>query len=229
MPCEHYKDALMEAAASGAAPQDELRAHLVECSSCRAAFAEEQTLFAAIDSGLHAAANAEITPSFLLRIRSSIDGAALSSRSWFANGLLWAGAAVAVVAVFAARGVMHRNAESQSPSTLASNASSPSSVHSAQPSLGVVPLLKGAVAQLPHVSALRNRVRPAVANPSVPEVLVTPDQEVLLAQYAQQWQRHRSAALVAEDADWTKLTPLQPSPILINPLDVKLLKEVESQ
>jgi|SRR5690242_14615218 len=229
MPCEHYKDALIEVAASGAAPSGELRTHLNGCASCRTAFDEEQSLFGAIDAGLHAAANAEIAPSFLPHIRASIEGAALSGRSWFANGLLWACAAVAVVALFAAQGAMHRNGENHPPSTVARNASSPSSVHSAQPSLGVVPLPKGAVAQLPHVGALRNRVRPAVASPSMPEVLVTRDQEVLLAQYAQQWQRHRSAAVVGEDADWTKLTPLRPSLIQINPLDVKLLKEVESQ
>src|SRR5256884_9244256 len=35
MLCEHYKDALIEAAASGAAPSGELREHLAECASCR--------------------------------------------------------------------------------------------------------------------------------------------------------------------------------------------------
>ena len=69
MPCAHYKDALIEAAASGAdltsvpTPDEEtaaLRAHLESCASCRAAFEQEQSLFSSIDAGLHAAANAEV-------------------------------------------------------------------------------------------------------------------------------------------------------------------------
>ena len=227
MPCRHYKDALIEAAASAATPQGELRAHLAECASCREAFANEQSLFASIDSSLHAAVNTEISASLLPRMRASVNGAVHLSRSWFANGLLWAGAAVVLVAWLAARGVVHRNAENQPPAFVASKSSPPASVRS--PQLGVVPLAKGAVARLPHARALPNRARTAVANPSIPEVLVPRDQQVLLAQYAQQWQQHRFGTLVAGDADWTTLTPLQPSPIQINPLDVKLLKEVESK
>ena len=67
MPCQHYKDALIEVAASGSAPQGELRVHLDECASCRAAFAEEQSFFAAIDSGVRAAANIDVPPSLLPR------------------------------------------------------------------------------------------------------------------------------------------------------------------
>src|SRR5215472_4755438 len=220
MPCEHYKDALVEVAASGAAPQGELRAHLDECASCRAGFGGEQTLFAAIDSGIHAVANTEVPLSLLPRIRARVAGAAPLGSSWFANGPLWACAAVAVVALFAARGVVHKSAENQPP---ASKASSPPSVQAAQLPLVVVPL-KGAVAHVSQIRALQNRV----VSLSMTEVHVPQNQEVLVAQYAQQWQRHKPATLVAEDADWTTLTPSKPAPIQINPLDVKLLKEVES-
>ena len=81
MPCEHYKDALIEAAATGAdlanapasaAEMAALRAHLAECASCRGAFQQEQSLFASIDAGLHQCANAELPASFLLRVRARL-------------------------------------------------------------------------------------------------------------------------------------------------------------
>jgi len=72
MPCEHYQDALVVAAASGAAPEGELISHLDTCSSCCVVFAREQFLFAAIDSGLNALANAEVPLSFSPRVRVSI-------------------------------------------------------------------------------------------------------------------------------------------------------------
>ncbi len=70
MLCKHYKVALIEAAASSAQPQGDLRAHLEACASCRAAFEQEQSLFASIDAGLHVAANAEVPASLLPRVRA---------------------------------------------------------------------------------------------------------------------------------------------------------------
>ncbi len=72
MPCKHYKNALIEAAASGAQPQGDLRAHLAACSACRATFEQEQSLFASIDAGLHVAANAEMPASLLPTIRARL-------------------------------------------------------------------------------------------------------------------------------------------------------------
>jgi hypothetical protein len=82
MPCEPYKNALTEAAATGANLQDELRAHLAACVDCRAAFAEEQQLFAAINGGLYASANAEAPASLLPRVRTCLDREAVAKRTW---------------------------------------------------------------------------------------------------------------------------------------------------
>src|SRR5258706_6490442 len=73
MPCKHYKDALIEAAASGAEPHAELRAHLAECADCRATFEQEQALFSAIEAGLHVTANSEMPGSLLPRVRERLD------------------------------------------------------------------------------------------------------------------------------------------------------------
>src|SRR5260370_12377511 len=105
MPCKHYKEALIEAAASGAEPQGELRAHLDACLDCRAAFKQEQSLFASIDAGLHVAANAEMPASLLPRVRARLDGAAAPRRGCAIQLFAFASAVVVVVALFAARAV----------------------------------------------------------------------------------------------------------------------------
>jgi len=98
MPCEHYKDALTEVAASGAVPQGELRAHLAECASCSAAFDEEQSLFAAIDSGLHAAVNTEVPHSLLPRVRARLSEVEAPRLRWL-RPLVFASVSVALVLV----------------------------------------------------------------------------------------------------------------------------------
>src|SRR5713226_5871600 len=105
MPRKHYKDALIEAAASGAEPPGELRAHLAGCFDCRAALEQEQALFASIDAGLHVAANAEAPASLLPRVRARLDEESAPRRIWATNWLVLASAAVMVVAFLAARAV----------------------------------------------------------------------------------------------------------------------------
>jgi len=97
MPCEPYKNALTEAAATGADPQNELRAHLGVCPSCHAAFVEEQQLFAAINAGLHASANAEVPPSLLPRVRARLDEEAFAERNWLSRWIVIAATAALVV------------------------------------------------------------------------------------------------------------------------------------
>jgi anti-sigma factor RsiW len=73
MPCEHFQDALIEAAATRAEPQGEVRVHLQNCAACQAAFEQEQSLFASIDAGVRVVANAEVPPSLMPRVRAALD------------------------------------------------------------------------------------------------------------------------------------------------------------
>src|SRR5437870_3327920 len=82
MPCKDYREALIEAAASGSRPQSDLRAHLNACASCRAVFEQEQALFASIDAGLHVAANADVPGSLLPRVRVRLDEATAPRLRW---------------------------------------------------------------------------------------------------------------------------------------------------
>jgi hypothetical protein len=70
MLCDKYKEALIEAVASGAALPILLREHVDTCACCRAMLASEQTLFAAVDAGLHRAANTEVRSCFLPKVRA---------------------------------------------------------------------------------------------------------------------------------------------------------------
>ncbi|PYU64857.1 MAG: hypothetical protein DMG49_25620, partial [Acidobacteria bacterium] len=74
---------MIEVAAGGAEPQGELRVHLAGCADCRAAFEQEQSLFASTDAGLHVTANADAPASLLPSIRARIDEAAAVQRRWF--------------------------------------------------------------------------------------------------------------------------------------------------
>jgi hypothetical protein len=60
-------------------------------------------------------------------------------------------------------------------------------------------------------------------------VLVTGDQEVLLARYAEQWRRDKHSSHLAQNSDEANLTPLEVAPIQIAELDVKLLVDEKSQ
>ena len=92
MLCENCKSTLTEAAASGVTPAA-LRAHLDSCAPCRAALAEEQSLFAAVDAGLALVANTETPPSLLPLVRAAIDsrpaptGIRVRGWSWIALGV----------------------------------------------------------------------------------------------------------------------------------------------
>lgn len=73
MSCETYRQALIEAAASGTQPPAAISAHLQVCAGCRAALEGEQSLFASIDAGLHAAVNADVPLSFHAQVRAQLN------------------------------------------------------------------------------------------------------------------------------------------------------------
>jgi hypothetical protein len=232
MPCQHYNEALIEAAASGSEPQGELRAHLDACASCRASFEQEQALFASIDTGLHITANAAVPASLLPRVRSRLDEESAPRCSWFSNRLVLASAAVIVVAFFAARAVWRQNVV-QRPVEMTRSTSVPPNVTPSprnQISAVVPPAVKNSNPS--HLFAIARNPRehgaPLKGN-ALPEVLVPRDQEILLAEYAEQWSLRKRGALIAQDSDATVLAPLQVPPIQIAELDVKPLAEEKSQ
>jgi hypothetical protein len=233
MPCQHYKEALIEAAASGSEPQGELRAHLDACANCRAAFEQEQLLFASVDAGLRVSANAEVPASLLPRVRARLDEESAPRRGWFANPLVLASAAVLVVAFIAARAVWRPNTVQSPVESVGKTSAPPQVTPSPQTHEAVVapPVEKNRVSQQQFTIAKNTPVHETqVKGKTMPEVLVPRDQEVLFAKYAEQWSlRKHAPLLLAHNSDPTVLEPLQVPPIQIAELDVKPLAEEISQ
>jgi hypothetical protein len=184
MPCEHYKDALIETAATGARPQGELQAHLASCASCREAFAQEQSLFAAIDSGLNAAANAEVPPSLLPRVRARLDETVVTPRLRWLQPLVFASASVALAFVIFLMARPHRTAPEdvakQDPvvvpaTTRPATMTNPENISSEGTQFGAI--------HVNHSHASRNSTIVHSAASSNPEVLVPPDEREALARF----------------------------------------------
>jgi hypothetical protein len=226
MPFEHHKDALIEAAATGLEPQGELRAHLESCDSCRAVFAEEQALFASIDVGLQATVNAEVPVSLLPRVRARLDEQGTPGRSWVTNRFVLVSAAVVIVAFFTARAIRHTNVGQEPVETSVKTIVPP------HPQVPVVvqPAEKHYVPPR-QFAVVKNHRDPetSVRKRTEPEVLVPRDQEILLAEYATQWNLRKRGPLVAQDSDTTIMALLQVAPIQIDELGVKLLAEEKEQ
>ena len=228
MPCKNYKDALIEAAASGAEPQGDLRAHLIECADCRIAFEQEQSLFASIDAGLHVTANAQVPTSLLPRVRASLDEESAPRRAWATNWLVLASAGIMVVAFLTARTVWRPNALRRPVETAVKPVPGPFVTPSpqrhgaaAQPSVEK----NGGTAHQLFIAKAHSVPKSLVSGNAMPEVFVPRDQELLLSEYAEQWRLRKHPLLVTQDFDATILSPLQVTPIQIDELGVKLLAE----
>jgi len=232
MPCEDYKDALIEAAASGAEPQAELHRHLSDCATCQAAFEEEKSLFASIDGGLHVTANAEVPASLLPRVRSCISEEVVPRRSWFTNWLTVATAGAILAAFFVTRVVWHSSHDQNpQPDTAHTNSPAPVFPPSGAPVKTPEPPARVSSQSNEHTFVARSspNSRPQAARNAIPEILVPQDQEALLAAYAEEWSHRKRGSLLAQNSGETILAPLELKPIQIAELDVKLLADEKSQ
>ena len=232
MLCEHYKEALIEAAANNAPPPGDLRAHLDGCDNCRVAFEREQTVFAVMDGGLRLTVNAEVPAAFLPRVRARLDAEAAPNRNWLTNWLVLASTA-AVIAAFLVARVAWRPDVRQNPQTNSAQKtrSAPVIPPAQERAQGPERSAKNSPLPVPHSTMSTGSQQHGVqaARNAFPEVLVPRDQEVLLTEYAEQWRAHKHPLLLAQEFDATTLAPLQVAPIQIEELDVKLLAEEKSQ
>ncbi len=98
--CSTYNKSLTHAAANGELSAAQ-REHLGACESCRIAFAEEQSLFATIESGLRAAANSEVPATLIPRVHVAINnapGQCPSFQKWiFAGAVVTCALAVTII------------------------------------------------------------------------------------------------------------------------------------
>ena len=230
MPCEHYKDALTEVAAAGVEPQAELRAHLAECASCRAAFDEEQSLFAAINSGLRASANAEVPSSLLPRVRAKLDEVVAPRFRWL-QPLVLASAAVALVfVVFLAARSGHSKPEEvakHGPEVIPAGKApvtrpNPEEISSEGTEIAAIPVV--------HSHIPRNSTGVHSAASGNAEVLVPPDERDGLAQLVATLNERRdvAAALLAQRTEM-KDALVTVDPLKIPDIEIKPLEGAETE
>jgi hypothetical protein len=238
MTCHHYKQALLELAADGpeTKPGPKLQVHLQACSSCRSAFENERSLFASIDSCLRPSANSEIPSSFIPTVRAQLQRESPAAQgARITNPLSWLpaiaiAAATIILFIFASQdrrvksqptGEAFATERIESPVAAATTPASPSPASTA-------PITAAIGKRFASKAIIRPNKRPVRASSSDPEILVPPDQEILLARYADQFRRHRqsSATLLTEVAP-DQTAPLQVPLIQIAELEVKPLADTQ--
>jgi len=230
MPCKHYKDALIEAAASASQPLGDLRAHLADCAACRATFAQEQALFSSIDPGLHVIANAEVPSSLLPRVCARLNEEFAPRRIGVANWLVLASAAAMVLAFFVARAAWRAGPRQNLPANSArTNPSTPVFPPSQEHMQPPEPHREHNPRPKTFLSVNSHKRGFPSTHSATLEVLVPQDQEVLLAEYAEQRRLRKRTTFLAQDFDASILAPLQVAPIQIDELGVKLLAEEKLQ
>ena len=120
--CDAYNKPLSDAALGGALTA-RLKEHLAACACCRAAFAEEQELYASIDSGLRVIANTEAPSTLVPRVQVAINNEPIHEKT----PRIWVYAAAPLVAASLLTLVyLHSRSTPYRPATT-QNASNPTS------------------------------------------------------------------------------------------------------
>jgi len=227
MPCENYREALIEAAAVDARLSPELRAHLDACTSCRASFVEETQLFAAIDTGLRTAANAEVPPSFFPGVRASLLDDSASRRGW-RPFLIFAAAAVAMaLTVLITARPRHTIKDNQAKQIFSASPREKTEA-SAREASGTRAILASSHSyRTPHE---RNTAPANSASLHVMDVLVPPEEREAFARFITS-QPGRSGVVIAVVAAATENQDnrLSVEPLEIAELEVKPLEALASE
>jgi len=226
MPCENYREALTEAAATGAAPSSELRSHLEGCASCRTAFAEERQLFAAVDAGLRANANAEVPASLLPRVRAKLNELAVPRRSWIPAYVAVAAAVALVVASVFVRGA-GRHVPEQGPQMTATVLSVVPSETKTVPAV-VLPLETDATSSIHRPAQPASRAT-AVHVRDVSVLVPVGRKKAIDALLASVQQGNAEAGVLFAQQSEKTLHELQVSPLEISPIDMKPLADVSEE
>jgi len=219
--CQTYNKSLTDAAASGELSLAQ-REHLASCEPCRIAFAQEQSLFAAIDSGLRTAANSEVPATLIPRVHFALNNEPAPQRRSF-SFLVW-GLASAVVTAGVVFGLIH---SSSKPAPVEPSRPAPVAVAQNSPErTSLNPTPTGGVSPL-------QRKRPVVliesrdSRPESPEVLVPDEERAAFARYMAQISRSpanisvRAVLAPRGPQESVQISPIQIASLEPRPLDQK--------
>jgi hypothetical protein len=224
MPCEDYREALIEAASAAAdsRPPRELRSHLDACPSCRAAFTRETQLFAAIDAGVRATANAEVPASLLPRVRACFEDPSFVRPRWSPFLIFASASAIILLTVFIAARPRHATNDNQTKQILATPAREKLSTSEPVEAVGS-PVV--AAASRSHMQRRRNSTSPSSAASNRLEVIVPPEEREAFARFVSGQQRWSEVVIaVMEPTSENKDAPRSLEPLLIAKLKVKPLE-----
>ena len=228
MPCKHHKDALIEAAASGAQPQGDLRAHLDVCAPCRAAFEQERSVFASIDASLHITANADVPHSLLPRVRARLDEAAEPQSRWM-QPLIFAAASVSLsfaIILFALPHPSRPDSQAKQTPQIPASEATATNVHNPNS----VPGTRTVSSSVNNSQRRGGSTLLRTVASSQPEVLVPPDEREALARFVVVLQARREVAVaLVTPATPTKDESASLEPLQINGLEIKPLEERQTE
>jgi hypothetical protein len=229
MPCENYRETLIESAAADSEPSRELRSHLDACAACRVAFTEELQLFAAVDAGVRATANAEVPHSFLPRVQASLEDVSAPQRLWTPFLIFAATSAAILLTAFIATRPHHAATIDQS-----------KQIYSV-PSHGTpeIPVRREATGT-PAVAASNGshrtmKQRNSIPSNSVPssgklEVIVPPEERQAFAHFvASMQERNDNALALVTSGPEKKEDPMTVAPLQIAKLEVRQLEGLEGE
>jgi len=230
MPCEKYQDALTDLAARGAEVVGVVREHLNVCASCRSYLEQEQFLFASIDSAVRSSINEPLPAALVQRLHARVAQESALTRNW--SPILAARAiAIAASIVFGIITVQYRFHQTRPQAGIrrtvavaatVANTDSAFSARSAGPSAS----LRRASAPVVTLSRVVGS-----AKQSGLEVIVPPDQQDLLAEYARMLQSRAldaRAHQISVPAAST-IEPIVMAANAISELKVQPLPDLQSQ
>jgi len=233
MLCDKYKEKLIEAAASGAAPPGPVNEHLSLCVHCRGIFAAQQSLFALVDAGLHSRVNVTVPGNFDDRVRAASQiRARQEDRNYsavLACGSLAAAAAV-LMAILLTQNLKHGAKETARTATVESNPLSsphPTVLSSEAASLRS----RSPRSAHSHGSALgaTQGSKALVRRQEEPKVLVPEGQEELLAKYMEGIAAGKARVTFSADLQHEpNMKPVEFPSIEISELVVKPLSDLSS-
>jgi hypothetical protein len=227
MPCEHYQTALTEAAATGVLPP-ELREHLANCAGCRATFTAEQNLFASIDMGIHAAANAELPPAFLSRVQARIkeEKQPHGKYSWIPT---WAFAAVSAAVLLAFVFPLLKSKPRQpapTPAIVVQKTRTNSTTEPAIQNSTADAATKHAAPNRSALAVTKNTIPPQNNAPrfaAEPEVIVPPDEQLAFARFVAMIERNKgldaAAFPKAQNEGPIQVSKIEIAAVHVEPLD----------
>jgi hypothetical protein len=227
--CESYRQPLSEAACFGEELPRDLAAHLVACDECASAFAAEQALFSSVDRSLHAAANADVPVSVVSGVRE-----ALSQKETPAWHLQWRaifafGSACLIAATVSYWHSRSASQDEKTPAVASVVASTESQEVQAELLAGVAPTT---VRRTSRRTSQRNLRPRETATRIGPEVIVSPEEEAALKNYAV-IVNARTMKNLARDATTLEvradITPLEIAEINLRQLAIQPLEGVEEE